>query len=296
MPYTLPHHVEFRFLNHQRTSPDRFSGLDAALRYGTTCRGGNIPTRHPESKMGHPVTLPEMPQSRQYHPGKESLPRLYCFHNIFCTILSAYVSILFSHESSACRIIYRRTHRIRKILNSRRTGGFAKRGNRKCGCLPGVPEIPVLTAAPSAEEQARVPHHMISIIPVQTPWDATEHYHRTMQNIRQIHARGKTAIITGGSGLYFKFLSHGLSEAPPGNPEIRASSFQPVPRRNCTPASSDPQARPPPALPTGAMWNATWKLSLPAANRFPSGGGTGKKNLSAPVGPSPGMSRNWTTE
>ena len=22
MPYTLPHHVEFRFLNHQRTSPD----------------------------------------------------------------------------------------------------------------------------------------------------------------------------------------------------------------------------------------------------------------------------------
>ena len=84
-------------------------------------------------------------------------------------------------------------------------------------------EIPVLTAAPSAEEQARVPHHMISIIPVQTPWDATEHYHRAMQNIRQIHARGKTAIITGGSGLYFKFLSHGLSEAPPGNPEIRAS-------------------------------------------------------------------------
>lgn len=89
--------------------------------------------------MGYPVTLPEMPQSRQYHPGKESLPGLYCFHNIFCTILSAYVSTLFSHESSACRIIYRRTHRIRKILNSRRTGGFAKRGNRKCGCLPGVP-------------------------------------------------------------------------------------------------------------------------------------------------------------
>lgn len=33
----------------------------------------------------------------------------------------------------------------------------------------------------------------------------------------------KTAIITGGSGLYFKFLSHGLSEAPPGNAALRAS-------------------------------------------------------------------------
>lgn len=84
-------------------------------------------------------------------------------------------------------------------------------------------EIPVLTAAPSPEEQARVPHHMISIIPVQTSWDATEHYRRAMQDIKQIRAKGKTAIITGGSGLYFKFLSHGLSEAPPGNPEIRAS-------------------------------------------------------------------------
>lgn len=84
-------------------------------------------------------------------------------------------------------------------------------------------EIPVLTAAPSPEEQSRVPHHMISIIPVQMPWDATEHYHRAMRCIEDIRARGKTAIVTGGSGLYFKFLSHGMSEAPPGDPELRAT-------------------------------------------------------------------------
>lgn len=84
-------------------------------------------------------------------------------------------------------------------------------------------EIPVLTAAPSPEEQARIPHHMISVIPVQMPWDATEHYHRAMQCVEDIHARGKTAIVTGGSGLYFKFLSHGLSEAPPGDASLRAA-------------------------------------------------------------------------
>ena len=84
-------------------------------------------------------------------------------------------------------------------------------------------ELPILTAAPSPEDRARILHHMVSIIPVQMPWDATEHYHRAMRCVKDIHSRGKTAIITGGSGLYFKFLSHGLSEAPPGNAALRAS-------------------------------------------------------------------------
>lgn len=84
-------------------------------------------------------------------------------------------------------------------------------------------ELPILTAAPSPEDQVRIPHHMVSIIPVQMPWDATEHYHRAMRCMEDIHARGKTAIVTGGSGLYFKFLSHGMSEAPPGDASLRAS-------------------------------------------------------------------------
>ena len=64
---------------------------------------------------------------------------------------------------------------------------------------------------------------MVSIIPVQRNWNATEHYHRAMRCMEKIRARGKIAIVTGGSGLYFKFLSHGLSEAPPGDVALRAS-------------------------------------------------------------------------
>lgn len=44
-----------------------------------------------------------------------------------------------------------------------------------------------------------------------------------MRCVEGIHARGKTAIVTGGSGLYFKFLSHGMSEAPPGDAALRAA-------------------------------------------------------------------------
>ena len=84
-------------------------------------------------------------------------------------------------------------------------------------------ELPILTAAPSPADRERVPHHMVSIIPVQKNWNATEHYHRAMRCMEEIHARGKIAIVTGGSGLYFKFLSHGLSEAPPGDAALRAA-------------------------------------------------------------------------
>ncbi len=40
--------------------------------------------------------------------------------------------------------------------------------------------------------------------------------------IGELLARGKTPIITGGSGLYLKFLSHGASSLPAGDPALRA--------------------------------------------------------------------------
>ncbi len=84
-------------------------------------------------------------------------------------------------------------------------------------------EMPILTATPSWAERGGIPHHMLGILSVSENWDATAHYHRATDIIADIHRRGKTAIITGGSGLYLKFLSHGISEAPPGNAELRAS-------------------------------------------------------------------------
>ena len=124
-------------------------------------------------------------------------------------------------------------------------------------------ELPILTAAPSPADRERVPHHMVSIIPVQKNWNATEHYHRAMRCMEEIHARGKIAIVTGGSGLYFKLLSAPLSRT--------------VPRKRYTPGSLPwtRKERPRRMPPTGVMWNAIWKSSLPEGNLFPSGRGTG---------------------
>ena len=83
-------------------------------------------------------------------------------------------------------------------------------------------ELPVLTAAPGAGDCARVPHHLVGFMGVEENNDAALHARRALQAIRDIAARGRRAIVTGGSGLYVKFISHGISPAPPCDPALRA--------------------------------------------------------------------------
>ncbi len=83
-------------------------------------------------------------------------------------------------------------------------------------------ELPILTAAPGAEERARVPHHLVGFMGVEENNDAALHARRALEAIRDIAARGRRAIVTGGSGLYVKFISHGISPAPPSDPALRA--------------------------------------------------------------------------
>ena len=90
-------------------------------------------------------------------------------------------------------------------------------------------ELPILTAAPSEGERARVPHHLVGFMGVEENNDAALHARRALKAIQDITARGKRAIVTGGSGLYVKFISHGISPAPPSDPALRAelSALQP---------------------------------------------------------------------
>lgn len=80
----------------------------------------------------------------------------------------------------------------------------------------------ILTAAPPAEELGAVPHHLIGFLPPAENNDAATHARRAQACLADIAARGKRAIVTGGSGLYVKFISHGISPAPPSDPTLRA--------------------------------------------------------------------------
>lgn len=77
------------------------------------------------------------------------------------------------------------------------------------------------TGAPSAEERARVPHHFIGIRDPDEPFSAGEFQRQARLIVESLSARGKPAIVVGGSGLYVRALIDGLFEGPPKDAGLR---------------------------------------------------------------------------
>ncbi len=79
----------------------------------------------------------------------------------------------------------------------------------------------IVTAKPSAAEMKRVPHHLYGIIPLTESCDAQRYHSLAVPVIEDIAARGRVPIVVGGSGLYLKALTHGLSPLPAASPVLR---------------------------------------------------------------------------
>ena len=62
------------------------------------------------------------------------------------------------------------------------------------------------TAAPSAAQRARVPHHLIGFLDPYERYSAARFAADALQAIRDIAARGKRAIVAGGTGFYLRAL------------------------------------------------------------------------------------------
>ncbi|MGJ8648814.1 MAG: tRNA (adenosine(37)-N6)-dimethylallyltransferase MiaA [Opitutaceae bacterium] len=60
------------------------------------------------------------------------------------------------------------------------------------------------TAKPSKEELARVPHHLIDVNAVDEPYDIVAYVRDAEAAVADIVARGKSVVVTGGSGFYLK--------------------------------------------------------------------------------------------
>ncbi len=79
--------------------------------------------------------------------------------------------------------------------------------------------LDLLTAKP--ELLQRVPHHLIGGVPLTELMNAEKFRIKALAAIADINSRGKPAFIVGGSGMYVKALTHGLSRLPAANPEVR---------------------------------------------------------------------------
>jgi tRNA dimethylallyltransferase len=84
-------------------------------------------------------------------------------------------------------------------------------------------DLRIITARPSPEDEARVAHRLYGHV------DAAENYSvgRWLADVRtaldDARESKRVPILVGGTGLYFKALTQGLSAVPPIPPDIRAS-------------------------------------------------------------------------
>jgi tRNA dimethylallyltransferase len=80
----------------------------------------------------------------------------------------------------------------------------------------------LLTAQPDEEASRKAPHHLIDAIAPLEEMNAEKFRAMASGAIAEINARGRPALVVGGSGLYIKALTHGLAPLPPVDERLRA--------------------------------------------------------------------------
>ncbi len=83
-------------------------------------------------------------------------------------------------------------------------------------------ELRIITNRPAPEEEAAAPHWLYGTRPAREPYSAVLWLGDVKAALAEAEAQGQLPIIVGGTGLYFKALTEGLSEIPEIPPEIRA--------------------------------------------------------------------------
>ena len=89
-----------------------------------------------------------------------------------------------------------------------------------CDSMQIYRRMDIGTAKPTTEEMQGIPHHMIDICEPDEPFSVSRYCEMATPILEDILARGKTAVIAGGTGLYVDSL-------------IRGNDFAPFPSTGC---------------------------------------------------------------
>jgi tRNA dimethylallyltransferase len=90
-----------------------------------------------------------------------------------------------------------------------------------CDAMQLYAGLPVLTNQPSPEELAAVPHHLVGIWPLDHDGSVAEYGRLARAAIAEIRARGRDAVLVGGSGLYLRAALAPLDLPPRPRPGDR---------------------------------------------------------------------------
>ncbi len=81
--------------------------------------------------------------------------------------------------------------------------------------------MPVGTASPTPQQFAAAPHHLFGFLDPAERYSAARYSADAVAAIAQIHARGKRAIVVGGTGFYVRALSGAVELAPQYDEAVR---------------------------------------------------------------------------
>jgi tRNA dimethylallyltransferase len=82
-------------------------------------------------------------------------------------------------------------------------------------------DLRIITARPTQEEEARVPHRLYGHVDAAVNFSAGAWLADAAKELAEAQAQGRLPIFIGGTGLYFKALTTGLSTVPPIPAEVR---------------------------------------------------------------------------
>jgi len=82
-------------------------------------------------------------------------------------------------------------------------------------------DLPILSAAPTAEERGRAEHRLYGIRDGAEPCSAADWAELAKAEIAAIHASGRLPILVGGTGLYLRTLLDGIAPVPPIESSVR---------------------------------------------------------------------------
>jgi tRNA dimethylallyltransferase len=81
-------------------------------------------------------------------------------------------------------------------------------------------DFPIITAQPGQAELGLCPHHLYGFLPTSEKISAGRYAQLAGGVIARLAQQGQTAILTGGSGLFFNALLEGIADIPDVAPDI----------------------------------------------------------------------------
>ncbi|HVF50307.1 MAG TPA: tRNA (adenosine(37)-N6)-dimethylallyltransferase MiaA [Pyrinomonadaceae bacterium] len=90
-----------------------------------------------------------------------------------------------------------------------------------CDSVQVYREIEIATAKVPLAERRGVAHHLIDFVPPETNYTAGEWARDALEKIAEIEARGRIALLVGGSGFYLRALREPFFRSPPTDERLR---------------------------------------------------------------------------